>query len=71
MKITSRPYQRDIDFERVSQFLIGNYLPDNMNGNWLQPAWNYMHSHPNLDFYKVLGFREIRNRIYWMKKFNK
>jgi hypothetical protein len=71
MKINNHPYQRDIDFDRVSQFLIDNYLSDNMDGNWLQPAWDYMHSHPNLDFYKALGFREIHNSICWLRKFNR
>ncbi len=34
------------DFELVSDFLIANHRPGNQDGNWLQPAWEYMHSHP-------------------------
>lgn len=48
MSITLRKY-RPVDFELVSDFLIANFQPGNRDGNWLQPAWEYMHSHPNLD----------------------
>ena len=48
MGITLRPY-KPADFGLVSDFLIAHYQPDNRDGNWLQPAWEYMHSHPNLD----------------------
>jgi ribosomal protein S18 acetylase RimI-like enzyme len=37
------------DFARVSDFLVAGFLPGNRDGNWLQPAWEYMHSHPALD----------------------
>jgi predicted N-acetyltransferase YhbS len=37
------------DFNRVSYLLTGNFLPRNQDGNWLQPQWEYMHSHPSLD----------------------
>lgn len=40
---------RQVDFSRVSDFLITHYLPKNRDGNWLQPAWEYMHTHPYLD----------------------
>ena len=33
----------------MSDFLIVNFQPGNQDGNWLQPAWEYMHSHPSLD----------------------
>ena len=48
MSLTLRHYT-PTDFELVSEFLSANYLPGNQDGNWLQPAWAYMHSHPNLD----------------------
>ena len=32
-------YDRAQDFERVSDFLVRHYRPDNCDGNWLQPAW--------------------------------
>jgi len=37
------------DFALVSGFLTANFLPGNKDGNWLQPAWEYMHCHPALD----------------------
>ncbi len=49
MTITFRNYGNPGDFELVSQFLVRNYLPDNLDGNWLHPAWEYMLSHPGLD----------------------
>jgi len=49
MTITFRNYGRPNDFELISQFLIRYYLPNNRDGNWLQPTWEYMHSHPSLD----------------------
>ena len=48
MGITLRPYG-PADFKLVSDFLIANFQPGNRDGNWLQPAWEYMHSHPCLD----------------------
>jgi predicted N-acetyltransferase YhbS len=44
-----RNYTYPHDFGRVSDFLVQHYQPDNRDGNWLQPAWEYMHSHPALD----------------------
>ena len=29
--------------------MIEHYQPDNLDGNWLRPEWDYMHSHPSLD----------------------
>jgi len=43
-----RPYT-PADFSRVSDFLIAHFQTDNRDGNWLQPTWEYMHSHPMLD----------------------
>jgi len=48
MSITHHQYCAE-DFAQVSDFLIAHYLPDNKDGNWLQPAWEYMHTHPYLD----------------------
>lgn len=48
MKIKRRPF-RPSDGPAVGEFLVSCYLPDNRDGNWLRPAWDYMHSHPNLD----------------------
>ena len=49
MVTTSRPYNRMTDFDRVSDFLMEHHLANNVDGNWLQPAWEYMHHHPALD----------------------
>ncbi len=29
--------------------MVANHRPGNHDGNWLQPAWEYMHCHPFLD----------------------
>lgn len=44
-----RSYQHPADYQPVSDFLIRHHKPGNTDGNWLQPTWEYMHSHPNLD----------------------
>jgi predicted N-acetyltransferase YhbS len=49
MAIKHRQYRSPDDFKLVGDFLIANYRPGNGDGNWLQPTWEYMHSHPNLD----------------------
>ncbi len=48
MNITRRPYQPE-DYLKIDQFLVKHYQPENRDGNWLRPTWDYMHSHPNLD----------------------
>lgn len=48
MKIQYRSY-RSGDFLAVGNFLVKHYQSENRDGNWLQPAWEYMHSHPLLD----------------------
>jgi GNAT superfamily N-acetyltransferase len=47
--ITHRQYCSPDDFKLVGDFLITNFRPWNKDGNWLQPTWEYMHSHPYLD----------------------
>lgn len=49
MTITLRTYQRQPDFKAIGDFLVAHFQPGNCDGNWLQPAWEYMHSHPFLD----------------------
>lgn len=44
-----RQYEHHSDYERINDFLITHYRPGNADGNWLQPAWEYMHFHPSLD----------------------
>jgi ribosomal protein S18 acetylase RimI-like enzyme len=49
MTIKFRQYKNPDDYKRVDSFLVQHYQPDNADGNWLEPAWEYMHSHPYLD----------------------
>ncbi len=49
MSIKIRPYKRLEDFKTIGQFLLDTYRPGEKPGNWLQPAWEYMHYHPELD----------------------
>lgn len=49
MTIRMRRYGHPRDSDRVSNFLVQHYQPGNRDGNWLQPAWEYMHYHPALD----------------------
>jgi predicted N-acetyltransferase YhbS len=49
MSIAFRHYNGLGDFDRIGEFLVENYQPGNRDGNWLQPTWEYMHTHPNLD----------------------
>jgi len=49
MAIQQHPYDHASDYPRVSAFLIAHHRPGNLDGNWLEPAWEYMHFHPALD----------------------
>jgi GNAT superfamily N-acetyltransferase len=49
MSIILRHYDGSDDYRLIDHFLIEHYRPDNQDGNWVQPAWEYMHSHPFLD----------------------
>jgi len=42
-------YNDPEDYWRVDEFLIENHQPGNQDGNWVEPAWEYMHYHPLLD----------------------
>lgn len=44
-----RSYQHDKDYERVNQFLVDLYQPGAVLAGWLQPRWEYMHFHSNVD----------------------
>lgn len=45
MTITSRAYDREKDYEKVSDFLVRTYNDNKTFQNWLQPRWEYMHYH--------------------------
>jgi ribosomal protein S18 acetylase RimI-like enzyme len=49
MNIHFRTYKNCDDYKLVSNFLIQYYKSGNLDGNWLEPAWEYMHNHPYLD----------------------
>ena len=49
MSLTFRTYQSPEDYQSISAFLIANHQPGNRDGNWIEPAWEYMHFHPMLD----------------------
>jgi GNAT superfamily N-acetyltransferase len=49
MPVRVRPYKGFEDFLAVSDFLIRYFQPGNRDGNWLQPTWEYMHTHPYLE----------------------
>lgn len=65
MTPTNRQYNPPDDYERVSTFLIAHHQPNNADGNWLEPAWEYMHSHPYLDQSSLekIGVWEENGRI--------
>ena len=48
MTVTLRHYESPTDYAKISKFLIDNFQPGNKDGNWLEPAWEYMHGHPAL-----------------------
>ena len=49
MQVTLRHYRHPEDYLRVSEFLIANHQPGNLDGNWIEPIWEYMHFHPWFD----------------------
>jgi len=49
MTVTFRNYIHEKDYKLVSDFLIAHHQPGNTDGNWIEPAWEYMHFHPYLD----------------------
>jgi N-acetylglutamate synthase-like GNAT family acetyltransferase len=49
MKLSHRPYYHPTDYALVSQFLIRHYQPNNQDGNWIEPAWEYSHHHSFMD----------------------
>lgn len=49
MPIILRPCAGSADFLAISDFLFGLYQPDNADGNWFQPMWEYAYTHPAFD----------------------
>ena len=38
-----------VDFPAISDFMYSLYWPNNQDGNWLQPMWEYAYTHPWFD----------------------
>lgn len=49
MNITFRKYNHADDYQLVSELLIRHYRTGNLDGNWIEPMWEYMHFHPALE----------------------
>jgi predicted N-acetyltransferase YhbS len=49
MRMALRQFGGGADYEAVSAFLVRLYEPDNRDGNWLQPIWEYAYTHPGFD----------------------
>jgi GNAT superfamily N-acetyltransferase len=49
MTIQFRHYHSPEDYWLVDEFLITHHQPGNADGNWIEPAWEYMHGHSLLD----------------------
>jgi GNAT superfamily N-acetyltransferase len=49
MTITMRHCTGPADFPAISAFLYTLYQPDNSDGNWFQPVWEYAYTHPWFD----------------------
>lgn len=65
MEFHIRPYNHAQDFDRIGQFLIDQYRPEENLPLWIQPRWEYMHFHPLIketDISKI-GVAEIEGAI--------
>jgi ribosomal protein S18 acetylase RimI-like enzyme len=49
MSVNLRQYDVTNDFIVAGDFINKHYQPDNQDGNFLQPGWEYIHGHPYLD----------------------
>lgn len=49
MAVELRNCAGPVDFPAISDFLYGLYQPDNQDGNWFQPIWEYAYTHPLFD----------------------
>jgi len=65
MPVTHRRFNPDSDFSAISDFLTELYLPENRDGNWFQPVWEYAWTHPWFDENSVakIGIWEANGRI--------
>jgi predicted N-acetyltransferase YhbS len=49
MTVILRPCTGPAEFPAISDFLYSLYQPDNRDGNWFQPIWEYAYTHPYFD----------------------
>ncbi len=49
MTVKIRACAGPIDFPAISEFLYSLYRPNNRDGNWLQPIWEYAYTHAWFD----------------------
>lgn len=49
MSAVLRPCAGPADFAAISDFLYSLYQPDNRDGNWFQPIWEYAYTHSFFD----------------------
>jgi GNAT superfamily N-acetyltransferase len=65
MTITQRFYKHPQDYQKISSFLVNNFQTGNKDGNWVEPAWEYMHGHPFLqpEHLGKIGIWEIDEEI--------
>jgi predicted N-acetyltransferase YhbS len=49
MAVEIRSCAGPVDFPVISDFLFSLYQPDNRDGNWFQPIWEYAYTHPLFD----------------------
>lgn len=65
MGIKFRNYKHPVDYQRIDDFLIKQYQPGNNDGNWVEPAWEYMHHHSQFDSSSIekIGIWEDEGKI--------
>ena len=65
MSVHFRYYNSPDDYNLVDNFLIQHHQSGNLDGNWVEPAWEYMHSHPYLDKSSLgkIGFWEEDGKL--------
>jgi GNAT superfamily N-acetyltransferase len=49
MAVSLRPFAGGSDYAAVTEFLADLYQPENRDGNWLWPIWEYAYTHPLFD----------------------
>jgi len=63
--MTMRRYDPSTDYDTVGRFLIECFVPGERLQAWLQPRWEYMHSHSNVDGIRLrdIGIAEEGNSV--------